>query len=883
MSPPTEAPARRDAETLGPGHHSLQLKIGGMSCSFCVSTIHKAASRLDGVVEASVNLAHEEALVRFDPERISHQAIVDAIRDVGYSVRDPRKVAGFEEREAQLRAELGRLRVSALVTAAGFALMVAMWAGAAEPIFPWMVLTLALIQVFVVGRNILAMAWPSLKRRILNQHVLLEFGALGGLLGGILGFATSTFSVPDFLGASLFITTYHLLSGYTSGYLRTRTSKAVAKLMALQPATARVVRHGTELEVPIEEVAVGDRVRVRPGEALPVDGRVVEGSSTVNEALVTGEPVPAEKRVGSEVIGGSINQAGTVVVEVTKVGKDSFLSQVTRYVEEARALKPGIIALNDAILAWFVPAVLVAGFGALIFWSVIPLATVGHTDAARGLFAMLAVAVMGYPCALGMATPLAMIRGGGRAAEKGILMRSGQAFQTFGQVRRVVLDKTGTLTAGKPSVTTIAPVEGVDRFELLRLAAGVEASSEHPLARAIVECALEAGLDLPDVAGFRSFAGNGVQGSVEGRWMVVGKPDFVAGTLSGPVPESFAAEAERAAQTVVWTAADGVLLGAVAITDAVRPDAAEAIAGLRRRGMEPYLVTGDNERVARAVAKVGIAEVRAGVLPDQKADLVRGLQADGTRVAMVGDGINDAPALMQADVGLAIGAGSDIAIESADVILIGERVCSVADAYDIATESYRKTKQNLAVALALNSMGVPAAASGYVNPIWAMVAMVASVTVVLSNSFGTNLPLTLWKGVKSLLLSELFSHHDNADGQPEPPEPEAVANRVTEQQPEPSPLEDIRWTYRVGGVQCDSCVERIEAGAGSMPGVRDVQACADGVVVVEGAVAPATVTETLDALGFPVEQVAAASPADESTRDGQAATGSFEQPIEGRS
>ncbi|MGH9103944.1 MAG: heavy metal translocating P-type ATPase [Acidimicrobiales bacterium] len=872
MTPSTETPAPTDGQTPGRGRDSLQLKIGGMSCSFCVSTIQKAASRLDGVAEASVNLAHEEALVRFDPDLVDPQAIVDAIRDVGYTVRDPRKVAGFEEREAQLKRELNRLRVSGLVTAVGFGLMVAMWVGVREPIFPWMVLTLALIQVIVVGRNILAMAWPSLKRGILNQHVLLEFGALGGLLGGILGFATKTFSVPDFLGASLFITTYHLLSGYTSGYLRTRTSKAVAKLMALQPPTARVVRDGKEVEVPVGEVAVGDRVRVRPGEALSVDGRVVEGSSTVNEALVTGEPVPAEKHAGSEVIGGSINQSGALLVEVTKVGEDSFLSQVTRYVEEARALKPGIIALNDAILAWFVPAVLVAGFGALVLWSVVPLAVVGHSDAARGLFAMLAVAVMGYPCALGMATPLAMIRGGGRAAEKGILMRSGQAFQTFGRVHRIGVDKTGTLTAGKPSVVTVLPAEGVDAFELLRLAGAVEASSEHPLARAVVDHALEAELELPDATAFQSFGGNGVEARVEGCHVVVGKPAFVADRLDTAAPEEFADEAEQAAQTVVWAAAAGTFLGAIGITDAIRPDATNAIAALRQRGMEPYLVTGDNERVARTVADaVGISEVRAGVLPDQKADIVRELQADGTRVAMVGDGINDAPALTQADVGIAIGAGTDIAIESADVILLGERISAVADAYDIATESYRKTKQNLTVALALNSIGVPAAMSGYVNPIWAMVAMVTSVTIVLSNSFGTNLPLTLWKGIKVLLLPELFSYQEDAerDGAGAA-NAGAVADEVAAGQPAAPPVDATRSAYRVEGVHCGSCVERIEEGVGSLPGVAGVHAGTDGVVVVEGAVPPATVSETLGALGFPVEHVLGAPPGKAAPADGHA-------------
>lgn len=847
------------------GLGSLQLKIGGMSCSFCVSTISKAARRLEGVEEAAVNLAHEEALVRFRPERVSPQQIVDAIRDVGYTVRDPRKVAGFEERQAQLRAELNRLRISGLVTGTGFALMVAMWAGVREAIFPWIVLAWALIQVFVVGRPILEMATPAVRRRILNQHVLLEFGALGGLLGGILGFATRTFSVPDFLGAALFITSYHLLSGYTSGYLRTRSSQAVAKLMALQPPTARVIRDGAESEVPIEEVAVGERVRVRPGEALPVDGKVVEGSSTVNEAMVTGEPIPTGKQPGDDVIGGSVNQAGTLVVEVTKVGEDSFLAQVIRYVEEARALKPGILALNDAILAVFVPAVLVAGFGALVLWSLIPWATTGHPDAARGLFAMLAVAVMGYPCALGMATPLAMIRGGGRAAEKGILMSSGQAFQVFGEISRIVLDKTGTLTAGKPAVATVAPTGGFDRFELLRLAGAVEGPSEHPLARAVVEHALEAELALPDAVTFESFGGSGVAATVGGRRVVVGRPGFVAEQLSEPAPAGFAQELEDQAQTVVWVAADGKLAGAIGITDVVRPDATAAVGALVDRGMQPYLATGDNERVARAVAaEVGIDSdrVRAGVLPDQKADIVRQLQSGGARVAMVGDGINDAPALMQADIGVAIGAGSDIAIESADIILVGERISTVADAYDIATESYRKTKQNLAIALVLNGIGVPAATSGLVNPIWAMVAMVTSVTLVLSNSFGTNLPATLWKGAKTLLLPEVLH---------EPHEPE-VATEVAEESPAEQPAavasEPTRTVYQVEGVHCAGCVERIEEALPQLPGVRHVEAGISGQVSVEGAVPPDAIREALRKLGFTVTAELGPAPGKEVSSDG---------------
>ena len=860
MSPSREATAgdeRGDQPGRDRALDSLQLKIGGMSCSFCVSTIWKAASRLDGVTEAAVNLAHEEALVRFHPERVSPQAIVDAIRDVGYTVRDPRKVAPFEDRAAELRRELNRLRVSGLVTAAGVGVMLAMWSGVREPIFPWIVLALALIQVFVVGRPILAMALPSLHRGILNQHVLLEFGALGGVLGGILGFATDRFSVPDFLGAALFITTYHLLSGYTSGYLRTRSSQAVAKLMALQPPTARVIRGEVEAEVPIAEVAVGERVRIRPGEALPVDGTVVDGSSTVNEAMVTGEPIPAEKGPGDAVIGGSVNQAGTLVVKVSKVGEDSFLAQVTRYVEEARALKPGILQLNDAILAWFVPAVLIAGFGALVGWSLLPVAVGAHPDPARGLFAMLAVAVMGYPCALGMATPLAMVRGSGRAAEKGILMRSGQAFQVFGQVSAVVLDKTGTLTDGKPTVASVLPAAGMDRFELLRLAAAVEASSQHPLGRAVVEHAMQAELDVAGATGFESFGGSGVAARVEGRQLVVGRPAFVADRLSEAAPAGFAGELEEQAQTVVWVAVDGQLAGAIGITDAIRPDAAAAVAALAERGMLAYLVTGDNERVARAVAaRVGIDSdrVRAGVLPDGKAEIVRGLQANQTRVAMVGDGINDAPALMQADLGVAIGAGTDIAIESADIILIGERITAIADAYDIATDSYRKTKQNLAVALGLNAIGVPAATSGLVNPIWAMAAMVISVTLVLSNSFGTNLPATLWKGATTLLLPELF----NGPASEEPAACAAeVAEMVTDDRPAGVPQEPTRASYQVNGVHCSGCTNRIEEGLAQVPGVEHVEADTTGQVLVDGAVPPDTISTALHRLGFPVTEDAA--------------------------
>jgi copper ion binding protein len=464
----------------------VQMKIGGMSCSFCAETLRKAVGRLDGVQKVSVSLAHEEALVEFDPNRVEETKIKDTVRSVGYTVRDPKKVRTFEEQEAELRREADRLIIAASFTWIALDMMVLMWLRRPFTGMRWLMPLLAVATVFGPGWYILRMAIPSLRRGILNQHVLLEFGAFAGLIGGLLGFFRSDFPMADFFAVGVFITTYHILSGYASLLVRTRASQAVRKLMELQPTTARVIRNGKEEEILIEEVRPGDRVRVRPGESIPVDGEVVDGVSAVDESLVTGEPIPKEKVLGDEVIGGSINQSGTLVVQVTKVGEESFLQQVARHIEEARALKPGIMQLLDRVLQWYVPGVLTFGGAALLIWTLGAWFVTGQPNWTRAIFGTLAVLVMGYPCALGMATPLAMIRGGGEAARKGILMRSGEAFQVFKDIKRVVLDKTGTITLGKPRVLDVYAVQG-DAREVLRLAASTESSSEHPLARAVVD------------------------------------------------------------------------------------------------------------------------------------------------------------------------------------------------------------------------------------------------------------------------------------------------------------------------------------------------------------------------------------------------------------
>ena len=731
----------QDKTVPSPRVEQLHLKIGGMQCSFCVASVEKALTRLDGVESASVSLAHEEALVRYDPTRVSEQPIRDTLTSLGYTVRDPRKLRGFEEEEAELRGHGKRLLLAGGVLLLSLGFMSAMWLGLRQPWFAWAMLALALVMIFGIGWPILKMAWASLKRGILNQHVLMEFGAFGGLAGGLVGFFAQPWPMADFLGAAVFITVYHILSGYVSLRVRTRSSQAIRKLMRLQPAMARVVRDGDEEEVPVEAVRAGDQVRIRPGESIPVDGEVIDGASAVDESLVTGESIPVDKAPGDAVIGGSINQSGALLVRTTRIGEQSFLQQVVRSIEQARALKPGILQLVDQVLKVFVPGVLIAAASAFVIWTLGAWLVTGAPDFSRAVFATLAALVMGYPCALGMAAPLAVIRGGGMAAEKGILMRSGEAFQVFKDVRQVVLDKTGTLTLGRPRVAEVVTAGDATEPELLALAAAVERFSEHPLARAIVEHAEASGAERREAEAFEAQAGRGVRARIGGQTLWIGSPRLL------PVERADVAamrdavgRLENQGATVVAVTRDEQVIGLIAITDTVKPDAREAVARMKAAGLAPVMITGDNKRTARAVAaQVGIDEVLAEVLPEDKAAAVRKLQQAGDRVAMVGDGINDAPALTQADVGIAIGAGTDIAIEAADVVLVGERLGSVVEAYEIGKSSFRKTVQNVTLAFAFNGIGVPAAVTGLVHPVMAMVAMAASVTAVLANSFAGRL------------------------------------------------------------------------------------------------------------------------------------------------
>ncbi|MFP5252307.1 MAG: heavy metal translocating P-type ATPase [Actinomycetes bacterium] len=899
------ADAQQGSETNGRDGRqaSYRMKIGGMSCSFCTNTIRKAYSRMDGVYDVGVSLAHEEGLVRYDPDRVSEDELRRTLEQVGYTWRDPDKVRSFEDEQAELRTSRNRLLVAGGFTAITAVLMVLgmepFWTVLAHPFLAWVMLTLALETMFVTAWFVKKMAWASLRRGILNQHVLLEFGAFAGLTGGLLGmFVKAEFPAGHFFAVAVFVTTYHLLSDYVSQVVRTRSSQAVRQLMDLQPDTARVIRDGDEVEVPVDEVQVGDQVRVRPGESVPVDGTVVDGASAVDESLVTGEPIPAEKVAGDEVIGGSINQTGSLVIEVARIGQDSFLSQVARSIEEARALKPGVLQLVDTVLTWFVPGVLAFAAGGFLAWTLGPVVFGGSPDFFRATFAALAVLVLGYPCALGMATPLAMIRGGGEAARHGILMRSGEAFQIMGEITTVVLDKTGTITRGEPAVRAVTGVGGHDGDEMLAVAASAESASEHPLARAIEDAAVQRGLQVVLADDFTSHTGKGVEATVDGARVLVGKAGFLdEQSIDLTDARERFTRLEEQCLTVVGIAREGELVGMVGIGDETKPDAADTIRRMRDAGITAVMITGDNRRTAQAVAdEVGIDQVLAEVLPDDKAAEVRRLQEQGQRVMMVGDGINDAPALTQADVGVAIGAGTDIAVESADIVIMSDRLGAVMDARDIGVRSYRKTKQNLGLAFAFNGIGVPAAATGFVHPIWAMVAMLASVTAVLANSFAGRM-LRRVRGEEEPDPDELLAHQHRHEHDHDGLAPSAQADHVDhahdtgptehrQEREEPTRrAEDARETVEPGThtfvleapMHCGNCSQRIEDRLGALAGIRKVRADHDAdTVTVEHTdeIFEGQVRAKLHAMGLRRRRPCPASRGDPTMTDTRPATGS---------
>ncbi|HYE51872.1 MAG TPA: heavy metal translocating P-type ATPase [Azospirillaceae bacterium] len=728
-----------------PVAESVDLAIGGMTCASCVARVEKVLGRVPGVLEATVNLATERAQVR--GAGVDPAALVAAVERAGYTARPlapDAPAAPDDAREQAVRRELHHLLVAAVLSLPLVLPMLAEPFGLHLMLPGWVQLLLATPVQFWLGRRFYVAGWKAARAGAGNMDLLVALGTTAGwgLSTWMLATAHAGHEPHLYYEASAVVVTLVLLGKWLEGRAKRQTTEAIRALTALRPETARVRRGGTEREVPLADVRVGDLVVVRPGERVAVDGRVAEGASHVDESLLTGESLPVAKHPGDKVTGGAINGDGLLLVETTAVGAETVLARIIRLVEGAQAAKAPIQRLLDRVSAVFVPAVLLVALATFAGWL---LAGAGVEAAAVNAVAVLVIAC---PCALGLATPTAVMAGTGVAARAGILIKDAEALERAHAVDTVAFDKTGTLTEGKPTVVALAPAAGLDEAGLLRLAAAVQGGSEHPLARAVAAEAAARGVDAPAAQAVRALPGRGVAATVEDRPLLLGSRRLMeeSGVATAALAGR-AAELEAEGRTVSWLAGagGGPALGLLAFGDAPKPGAAEAVARLRREGVRTVMLTGDNRGSAMAAAhRLGIDEVVAEVLPQDKADAVARLKQGGRVVAMVGDGVNDAPALAAADVGIAMATGTDVAMHAAGVTLMRGDPALVADAISISRRTYAKIRQNLFWAFAYNVVGIPLAALGLLSPVVAGAAMAFSSVSVVGNA----LLLRRWRPAK---------------------------------------------------------------------------------------------------------------------------------------
>ena len=755
VTTPSAAQPDGDAST-----ETARLGIEGMHCASCAVAVERALKATPGVFEATVNPTTELATVTFDAGMRAGE-LDRAVERAGYRVRaqgeeheDPLE-RQQREREREYRSLWHRFVFAAAIAVPvlivsypelfGLDAWAAFREGSDSLWWIWRAAGVATIPVLAwAGAQFYTGAWRALRHRQANMHTLIAVGISAAWL-----YSTVAVIAPSIFPKASFAQVYYDVSAVVVALVtlgmalevkaKGRSSEAIRKLVGLQAKTARVIRDGEEVDIPVNDVLVGDVLAVRPGEKVPVDGVIVQGESSVDESMVTGESLPVDKAPGDEVIGATINTSGAFRFEAVKVGKDTALASIVRMVGDAQASKLPIQRVVDQVSGIFAPAVMIAAIAAFVVWFNLGPAPV----LAYAVIVAVTVLIIACPCALGLATPTSLTVGMGKGAERGVLFRGGDALQAARQLEVVVLDKTGTITHGKPALTDVVPAGGASEAEVLAKAAAVERDSEHPLAQAIVAGATERGIALAEPDGFRSLAGHGVQALVDGREVLLGSAKLMAD--SDIAVDALAAHAERLAgegKTPMYLALDGRVAGLIAVADTIKPDSLAAISKLRALGLQVAMITGDNERTAQAIARLaGVDRVLAEVLPQEKAHEVQRLQLEGKRVGMVGDGVNDAPALTQADVGFAIGTGTDVAIESSDVTLVGGSLDGVVMAIEISRATMRNIKQNLLGAFVYNGAGLPIAAGVFypltgllLSPLIAAAAMAFSSFTVVSNA-----------------------------------------------------------------------------------------------------------------------------------------------------
>ena len=825
--------------------------VTGMTCAACSAHVEKAVSQLQGVDSVAVNLMLGSMLVDYDPAQVTTQAIVSAVENGGYGAKPAADAEKQDTRRAQEEA-LGRMRRrlvwSIVCLVPLFYISMGHMMGLPLPAFLTRShMTHALAQlvlcvpILILNRSYFTVGFSQLFRRSPNMDTLVALGAGAGLVYSLIEMGRLAAGQVSGMLELYFESAGMICALVTVGkYLEERskgkTTDAISALLALAPDSAVVKRDGAEVTIPAEDIRKGDIVVVRQGGKIPVDGVVTAGGGSVDESAITGESLPVEKAVGDAVTSATVNQSGYLELEATRVGADTTLSQIVKLMEEASSSKAPISRLADRISGVFVPVVMAIAVLAALLWGL-----VGGMSVQFCLSVGIAVLVISCPCALGLATPVAIMVGTGKAAENGILIKSAQSLELMGRVDTVVLDKTGTVTRGKPRLTDCLAAPEVTEEELLCVAASVEQPSEHPLSCAVTEAADERSIPLCDVADFTAVPGGGVQALLHDRTIYAGNAPYMQEKGVDIAP--FALQAGRWAddgKTVLYFAEEGRLLGLIAVADTVKPDSAAAIAALKQRGCRVVLLTGDNARTANAIARqVGVDQVISQVLPQDKAACVAQLQQEGRLVAMVGDGVNDAPALVQADVGLAIGAGTDIAIESADIVLMKSSLADVASAAELSRAVLRNIRQNLFWAFFYNSVGIPVAAGVLypslhllLNPMIAAACMSLSSVCVVSNA----LRLRLWK-------PRLKSVSGAA--------PSAAEHKTIPNEEEPT----MKKTVTIEGMMCAHCAAHVEKALNALPGVKATVDLAAGTAAVEGDAADDAIRAAVTEAGYTVKDI----------------------------